>query len=117
MFAVNAFNKNGFVPKRYRNRQFPLEIQRGFLDEDEFVINLPQGYKVEAIPKAENIENEFGTYIMTIEETNEGKSLLYKRKLLINEGDYSKEKYDDYRNFRKEVSNNDNAKVVLIKKP
>lgn len=117
LFAVNAFNKNGFVPKRYRNRQFPLEIQRGFLDEDEFVINLPQGYKVEAIPKAENIENEFGTYIMTIEETNEGKSLLYKRKLLINEGDYSKEKYDDYRNFRKEVSNNDNAKVVLIKKP
>lgn len=116
LFEINAFNKNNFTPNKYRNRELPLEIQRGFLDDDQFVINLPHGYAVEAMPNDKNIENEFGSYITTVEETNEGKSLLYKRILLIREGEYPKEKYDDYRNFRKEVSSYDNSKVVLIKK-
>ena len=116
LFTVNAFNNNDYLPKRYRNRKLPLEIQRGFLDEDELLINIPEDYKVEALPNAKEIENEYGSYITSFEKINEEKSIIYKRKLFIREGSYPKEKYDDYRNFRKEVSNSDNSKIVLIKK-
>ena len=93
----------------------PLEIQRGYLDEDEFVINLPEGYIIEAFPKPILIDNEFGSYMANVETAENGNSLIYKRRLLIKEGEYPKEKYEEYRNFRKEVSSNDNAKIVLIK--
>lgn len=115
LFAVNAFNKNKFVPNRYRDRQLPLEIQRGYLDEDVFVINLPEGFKIEAVPKPILIKNEFGTYKANIEASENGTTLIYNRRLLIKEGEYAKEKYEEYRNFRKEVASNDNAKIVLIK--
>lgn len=115
LFVVNAFNKNNYVPDRYRNRLMPLEIQRGYLDEDEFVINLPAGYKIEALPEPIEIENEFGSYKANVEKTKDGNSLIYSRRLLIKEGEYPKEKYEEYRTFRKDISSNDNAKIVLIK--
>src|SRR5690606_7576242 len=37
IFVVNAFNKKSHVPDRYRNRQLPFQINRGYLDEDEFI--------------------------------------------------------------------------------
>lgn len=116
LFTANAFNNNDYLPKRYRDRKLPLEIQRGFLDEDEFLIHIPEGYKVEALPNAENIANEYGSYTISFEKVNDEKDIIYRRRLAINEGNYPKEKYEAYRNFRKEVANNDNAKIVLIKK-
>ena len=39
----------------------------------------------------------------------------YKRMLMISEGLYPKEDYNEYRDFLKEVSKNDSAKIVLSK--
>jgi hypothetical protein len=116
LFSVNAFNQNNYLPNRYRNRQFSLEIQRGFLDEDEINIHLPENYNIEALPNAINLETDFGSYTITFDKTDNDKTVVYKRKLFIKEGEYPKERYEDYRNFRKEVAQNDNLKIVLIKK-
>lgn len=116
LFSPNFFNKNVFVPKRYRNRQFPLEIQRGYLDEDEITIQLPLDYSIEAIPDAIDILSDFGTYTLAFKASEDKKTILYTRKLFIKEGKYPKESYESYRNFRKEVAQNDNSKIVLIKK-
>ena len=115
LFVVNAFNKNSYVPDRYRNRKLPLEIQRGYLDEDEYEISLPIEYNIESLPVKKVIDSEFGSYQVNYEYNEEKNVILYNRSLLIKEGNYPKEKYKDYRNFRKEVSSIDNAKVVLIK--
>ncbi|WP_411030238.1 DUF3857 domain-containing protein [Spongiimicrobium sp. 3-5] len=114
LFAVNAFNKNDNVPNRYRNRKLPFEVQRGFLDEDEFNITLPEGYTIEAIPNMEEIENEFGAYSMSVQPSEDGKTIHYKRSLFVKKGLYPKEKYKAYRDFRKKTAGADNAKVVLI---
>ncbi len=114
-FRANAFNKNGFIPDRYRDRKFPLEIQRGFFDEDEYIIQLPAGYIVEAIPDDKQIDNEFGSYQVAYELKEEKNQLVYKRSLLINEGLFPKEKYNEYRDFRKKTASFDNAQIVLIK--
>ncbi len=116
LFTVNTFNNNGYVPHRYRNRKLPFEIQRGFLDEDEFTIQLPDGYEIEAMPTEKTIDTDFGTYKVSFEKNSQTNSVVYKRKLLIKKGVYPKEKYAAYRDFRKQTARADDAQVVLVKK-
>lgn len=116
LFAVNTFNNNDFVPNRYRNRKLPFEIQRGFLDEDEFTIQLPEGYQIEAIPNEKLVDTDFGSYKVSFEENTDTNSILYKRSLFVKKGIYPKEKYAAYRDFRKETANMDDAQIVLVKK-
>ncbi|NHF60916.1 DUF3857 domain-containing protein [Flavobacteriaceae bacterium TP-CH-4] len=115
LFTVNAFNRNSYIPDRYRNRRQPFDIQRGFFDEDEFLVKLPEGFNVEAIPEPKQIDTEFGRYTMRIQYHPEMNTVQYQRSLLIKQGFYPKEKYNLYRDFRKQVARNDNAQIVLVK--
>lgn len=115
LFTVNAFNNNDFVPDRYRNRKLPFEIQRGFLDNDEFTIELPNEYAIEAMPKEQNIETEFGSYKVSYTHMPENNTVRYSRRLLVKKGEYPKEKYNAYRDFRKEIARLDDAQIVLVK--
>ncbi len=114
LFTPNVLNRNTYIPNRYRTRKLPLQIERGFIDDDEYEINLPQGYTVEFIPENVSLESNFGSYTVTIERITDTK-LKYERKFEITGGFYPKEKYEKYREFIKEVSKNDNAKIVLTK--
>jgi len=114
LFSPNVLNRNMQVPNRYRNRKLPLRIERGFMDEDQYEINLPEGFAIEFIPEAVSVENKFGKYTVNTERISDTK-LRYTRMLTVSEGLYPKEDYNVYRDFIKEVSNNDQAKIVLIK--
>ena len=112
---VNALNRSKFVPDRYRNRKQPLLIKRGFTDVDEVEIKLPEAFNIEALPESKSIENKFGSYSFEVSKKDET-TLIYKRTFVVTDGQYPKEDYEDYRNFYKEVSKLDNAKMALIKK-
>ncbi len=109
----NMLNKNTYVPKRYRNRSLPFEISRGYIDEDKYVIKLPAGYEIEAMPTAVSIENEFGAYYLKFDLDNNSNTLTYSRSLLLKSNLFPKEKYEDYRNFRKEIAKYDNVQMVF----
>lgn len=113
-FIPNAFDRNNYVPDRYRVRIRPLLIDRGYLDESEFSIALPKGYMVEAMPEDVIIESEFGKYTMELIHNKTEHTIKYSRSLFIKKGDFEKEKYDDYRVFREKTAKNDNAQIVLI---
>ncbi len=115
LLTVNALNRNTHIPDRYRNRKLPLKIKRGFKDIDEVVIALPKDYKIESLPNKKVIENKFGNYVAEVIAKDEN-TLLYKREFIVNDGEFPKEDYADFRKFYKEVSKQDNAKVALIKK-
>ena len=115
LLTVNALNRNTHIPDRYRNRKLPLKIKRGFKDIDEVEITLPQDYKVESLPNKKVIENKFGSYKAEVVVKDEN-TLLYKREFVVNDGEFPKEDYSNFRKFYKEVSKQDNAKVALIKK-
>jgi len=114
LFRVNFFNKNRFIPKRYRNRKLPLQISRGFKDEDESIIEIPKGYQVESLFEDKSIINKFGMYQISIDKIDEY-HIKYKRTLFIKEGLYPKEDYKAYRAFRRKVAKNDNLRIALIK--
>lgn len=115
LVRLNAFNVNQNIPKRYRNRKQALEIQYGFLDMDEVIINLPKNYQIESLANGKEVTTKFGTYNFKIEQLNDYQ-IKYKRRLLIKQGMYTVDDYDKYRKFRKKIKQLDNSKIVLIKK-
>lgn len=115
LFTLNAFNRNKHLPDRYKDRKFPLEVKRGFKDIDEYEIKIPSEYKVESLPNNSTIENKFGSYKTEVIVKDEN-TLIYKRLFIINDGQFPKADYDKFRNFYKEVTKQDNAKVALVKK-
>ena len=115
LFTPNALNRNTYVPDRYRNRKLPLKIERGFVDVDEYEINIPKNYFIEFLPKDVEIENKFGEYKVRIEKLTDN-VIKYNRTFIVSDGLYQKEDYSNYRSFIREVTKNDNAKIVLRKK-
>ncbi|WP_431127437.1 DUF3857 domain-containing protein [Flagellimonas flava] len=114
VFVANALNNPQNVPRRYRNRKFPLEISRGYLDEDEFKISIPENYKIESLPNSIDLETKFGSYSLGFESV--GDQILVKRRILIKKGTYLSSDYNEYRSFKRNVSKMDNSKIVIIKK-
>nr|WP_299384934.1 DUF3857 domain-containing transglutaminase family protein [Allomuricauda sp.] len=114
VFVANAFNNPQQVPRRYRNRKFPLEVSRGYLDEDEFRIIIPNNYGIESLPDSAHLETKFGSYSISFESKDDG--ILVKRRILIEKGTYPNSDYSSYRSFRRNISKLDNSKIVIIKK-
>ena len=116
MFPLNAYNQFSEVPQRYRTRNNPLEIERGFLDQDEIEITLPENYIIDAKPNNFEIKDKFGEYKTELIVVNPSK-LIYKRSFLLNKGLYEKSEYENYRKFREQIAKADNSKILLTKKP
>ncbi len=115
VFPLNAFNQYSNVPKRYRTRNNPLEIPRGFYDEDEIQITIPDNFSVDAIPNNFSITDKFGEYKTEVNIVNPT-TLVYKRSLLIKKGSYDKSEYDNFRKFTEQIAKADNSKLLLTKK-
>ncbi len=114
IFQPNMFNRVTTIPSRYIDRKLEFKIDRSFKDTDEFIIQLPLGLKVEAMTDAKEIKSQFGTYSFKI-ETLENNKLKYTRTYILLKGNYAKEDYKAFRDFRKQIVKNDKSKIVLIK--
>lgn len=112
LLTLNAFNNGAYVPPRYRNRKLPFVVQRGFLDEDETVIQIPENFHFTGLPEKTQLETTFGTYQTEVVKKSD-KELLFKRKLLLKAGEYPKESYKDFRAFMRTIAKNDNQKIIL----
>jgi hypothetical protein len=114
LFAPNMLNRNEYVPDRDKDRKRDIVIKRGYLDEDDFIINLPENYALESSLKSVRLENDFGEYTVSLEKISETQ-LRYIRRLLIKPGTFLNTEYHNYRNFRKEITSSDNRQIVLVK--
>ena len=111
---VNLFNQNNNIPTRIKDREYDLDISRGFEDRNTINITIPQGYKIGDLPEDTLIENKFGTYVVNYKLVSENK-LEYKRNLIIKKGTFPKEEYKNYRSFRRKISKLDKTKIIVIK--
>lgn len=114
MFALNAFDQNSYVPKKYKTREFPFEIERGYSNEDEIEITLPEGFSIEAKPNNNEVATEFGSYKIEF-ITAENNKIICKRKLTIKKGFFESSKYENYRKFRETIARTDNSKILITK--
>lgn len=101
------------APKMVMNRTTDLYINEGYTSEDEITYTIPAGYRQDSEPLNVNIKNAFGTF--TASGTLKGNQLVYKRKLQIIDGTYSKESYQDFVDFCQAVVDADDYDVLLVK--
>jgi transglutaminase-like putative cysteine protease len=111
---INQLNREITVPKEVRNRRQKVHINRGFTDEDQIRFVLPAGFKPEYIPPAVTLRNEFGSFSARAEL--QGNELVYTRKLVLNQGEFAPETYEQLYTFLKKVADADQEKFVLIRK-
>ncbi|MES2411671.1 MAG: DUF3857 domain-containing protein [Bacteroidota bacterium] len=114
LFALNAFDQSSYVPKKYRTREFPFEMERGYTNEEEIEITIPDGFSVEAKPNGLEQDTEFGYYKIEFNIISPNK-IMCKRRLVIKKGLYDKSKYESYRKFRETISKTDNSRIVIVK--
>lgn len=115
LFRVNIFNRESFVPKRYRKRKLPLKIRRGYKDVDEYTVKIPDTHKIEYLPEPKELSTKFGTYKISFKQIDET-TFSYKKEILIIEGTHPKEEYKKYRSFRRSIAKYENLRIALIKK-
>lgn len=96
------------------NRQLPFENRFSYEDDYEIEYQIPTNYVVEEMPQNGLITSDFGTYLVSFVKKED--KIIVKRSVNIKKGIYSKEKYNDYVNFRKKIISADNSKILISKK-
>lgn len=112
-FSLNSFDRSGRPPQQVVNRVNDVFINRGFTKEDEITYTLPAGYRLEKSPINLEIKKPFGSFVVTMAAV--GDKLVYKRKLQVIDGTYSKDTYPDLVDFYQTVRDADEYTVSLVK--
>ncbi|AUC21132.1 DUF3857 domain-containing protein [Polaribacter sejongensis] len=115
LFRVNVFNKNSFVPKRYRSRKLPLKISRGYKDDTRYEFKLPEGYVLSSLPSEKVLSTKFGAYKVTFTKIDDT-TFTYHKSMVIKAGVYLKEDYSEYRNFRKSIAKYEKLRIAITQK-
>lgn len=113
LISLNLINRSSFVPKEIRNRVNPVYINRGYSDFDELIYEIPEGYKIDSYNKNISVEKEFGSY--NVEILVNDKQINYRRRVILKEGTYPVEQYQELIDFYKSVREGDNSKLSLLK--
>ena len=103
------FNTTTSLEKKY---DFFLEEGRN--TTDEFIIEIPEGFKLEDLPEALELEHNFGKYTYSCSPL-EGNRLQFRRTLFLKKGRYDKADYYNYADFIKSINKND-EQYLLFKK-
>ncbi|PKV49654.1 uncharacterized protein DUF3858 [Aquimarina sp. MAR_2010_214] len=112
LISPNLFSCDQSNLPKYQDRETALVIPRGYVNTDEYIINIPTGYIIGNLPEKKSIETEFGRYSCQLEKLNDTQ-LKFTRFLKITDGTFPKEKYENYRIFRSEIKKTDKSKIVL----
>ncbi len=110
---LNPLNQQSFIPKKLKERKYPIRTNRDMHDVDTVYLSLPEGYKVEYLPEGKHIETPYGIYETQISADAEKITLIRDKKYL--KGEFKAEEYEAFRAYFKAVAQADQDKVVLLK--
>jgi hypothetical protein len=96
-----------------KERKYPIELHSTLLDDDQFDIEIPQGYVIDDMPDPMKADSSFGTYESHIEKA--GSKIIYKRTFINRSLEIPKDKIAEFRAFQNRIAEDENAVVVLKK--
>ncbi|WP_454803017.1 DUF3857 domain-containing protein [Mucilaginibacter phyllosphaerae] len=111
-FSLNPVNRLRSI-RDVRNRINPVYINRGYIDEDEISYTLPEGYHPDMEALNVHINKPFGKFKANT-VYKDGK-LVFKRRIEVIDGTYSKDTYQDLVAFYQAVADADGYTVMLVK--
>jgi len=114
IFRANPFNRITYVPPKIKEKKYKFIINRGFKDEEFYTVKIPDNYILKKLPKKVQLESIFGNY--TVEYIPKGnKEFVYHRIIILNQGEFPKNTYNEYRKFRKKIKKLEKQKVIIYK--
>jgi hypothetical protein len=114
MVTPNFFSKNEISLPYSKERKFPIDLSFGFTETDTVVLELPNEYQLEQMPKEVSILNNFGKYAVRYEAVDH--KILFYRTYCNNGGVYPVTDYAALKEFLDEVYKLDRSTLVLLKK-
>ncbi len=112
LLMPNVFSCDQSTLPKYKDRRNSLVISKGYVNTDQYIIDLPKGYALGNLPEKKTIETEFGKYTYELEKVSESQ-IKFKRFLKIIDGVFPKEKYEEYRKFRAQIKKIDKSRIAL----
>lgn len=110
----NLMNRSTYVPEKLEARKTSIVKRVGYTDLDVIEYILPEGIYPEFLPSTVKLNSRFGEYEATYALSN-GR-LIYKRKLIMNKGEFPAESYNELTEFYKGLNKADNTKIVFLSK-
>lgn len=96
-----------------RNYDIHIDDAEGYLFLDTITYNLPEGYKVEALPKDIDFKNQFGS--INIQLTQNENSIICSQRLELKPGKYDKSAYSELKSLFAQTDSSLKRKLVLRK--
>ena len=112
LLATGLFGASEKHMFEHANRVWPVYFRYPFEIEDEIVVTLPDGWKVENQPK--DMDRDAKAVEFKLEVKNEGNTVRIKRMLRSDVVMVGKEDYSILRNFYQLVKTEDEQQVVLL---
>jgi Domain of Unknown Function with PDB structure (DUF3857)/Transglutaminase-like superfamily len=113
MIPVSVFHareKNPFAPT---TRRAAIYFHYPSVEEEEVTLEVPEGYGIETMPNASNIDA--GAVVYNARYANQTTSVRFNRKLMVDSMFIPKEHYDKLRNVYSKITATDQEQVVLRK--
>lgn len=110
---VCPIRRDTSIPAVDEERLEDFYIETGYCDEDEIIITLPEGSKIEATPSDVIINESFASFHSIIKR--KGSQIIITNRLLVKSGTYDKSSYSRFIEFMKKVNTAYGQKVVLKK--
>jgi len=108
---LNLMNRSTYVPKKLKERKFPIVLDYPYCDRDTIHYTLPENMIIENLPKMVKIETEFGKYQSKVDVL--GNKVIYIRSQEMYTGEFTTDKYEALRKFYKAIVRADKAKIIL----
>lgn len=126
--ATNYVTKTGqrlFIPlipskKSYfdvfkaKERVHDIVIGYGYSERDSITINLPENYKIESIPRNELVVSPYGNLFTVVKKQSESQ-IICSTYIEIKEGRYSKDEYNNIKDFFNKIVATNRMKMVARK--
>ncbi|HTQ64969.1 MAG TPA: DUF3857 and transglutaminase domain-containing protein [Puia sp.] len=111
--APNIMTHTNSRLKIDEERKYPVELSYEYRDIDSVEINIPSGYRPEAIPQDMKIENKFGKYICSTMVKPD--KIIYYRLNEQYSGKFPATDYPELVKYYEQLYKADHSKVVLVK--
>ncbi len=105
---------NGYRLKKNKHRNGKIRNKFAFAVDDSITYNIPEGYKIESIPRPVNITNEFGEFSTSVKFIDN--QVIFHRAYKLKEGEFPADKFNKFYKFKQKKQRTDKKKIVLVKK-
>lgn len=116
LLSLNFVHPEIYDLPRNGKRKQPIKIERGSTRHETFRFVLPENYKLDAIPRSIDVENEFGSFSFKVKEVVSETQRIVEvdRSYVFNDGIWPAELYDQFRVFNNLINKTCNQKAVIV---